>query len=42
MNIEIEKLRLFHESGRHWAVRRSFLAHNWDKMGSIRLNSLSL
>lgn len=42
MNLDIEKVRLFHESNRHWAVRKHFLCHNWGNVDTTRLNSLSL
>ena len=42
MNIELEKLRLYNESDRHWFVRKRFLTHNWENVEASRLNSLSL
>ena len=40
--IEIEKFRLWNESGKQWDLRRQFLSHNWDRENPARLNSLSL
>ena len=42
MNFEIEKLRTYNESNRHWACRKAFLEKNWDDYDHERVNCLSL
>ena len=42
MNLEIEKLRTYNESNRHWACRKAFLEKNWDDYDHERVNCLSL